>query len=69
MTKRTKKTILEEVVEEDNNVETYNDIDEIKTVLKTVPEPTEVNSDCGDTPNNNDVMLPRSASRYVPPLR
>lgn len=69
MARRKQKIEPEEVVEEDNNVETSDAIDEIETVSETVPEPTEVNSGDGDVPNNNDAMLPRSASRYVKPLR
>jgi hypothetical protein len=62
MTRRkTTKTEPKEVVEDDGVIETYNDIDVIKTVSVTVPEPTEV--------NNYDVMLPRSASLYTKPLR
>ena len=47
--------------EDENGADTSNDIDEIETVPRTVVEPTVV--------NNNDVMLPRSESRYVKPLR
>ena len=62
MTRRkTTKTKSEEVAKDDNGVETYNDIDDIKTVPKTVVKPAEVNS--------NDVMLPRSSSRYTKSLR
>lgn len=61
MARRKQKTKTEEATEDDNVVETCNDIDEIETVSENVPEPTEV--------NNYDVMLPRSASRYVKPLR
>lgn len=62
MTRRkTTKTEPKESAEDENMVETCNDIDEIETVSETVTEPTEV--------VNNDVMLPRNQSRYVPPLR
>jgi hypothetical protein len=64
---RRKQKIEPEEVEE--LIETCNDIDEIETVSETVTEPTEVVNNDVDTPKNNDVMLPRSASRYVPPLR
>lgn len=47
--------------EDENGADTSNDIDEIEAVSKTVVEPTEV--------VNNDVLLSRSESRYVPPLR
>jgi hypothetical protein len=62
MTRRkTTKTEPKESAEDENMVETCNDIDEIETVSETVTKPTEV--------NNCDVMLPRSASLYVKPLR
>ena len=70
MTRRkTTKTEPKEAAEDDNVVETCNDIDVIETVSETVPEPTEVVNNDVDIPKNNGVMLPRSASRYVPPLR
>lgn len=70
MTRRkTTKTEPIESTEDENMVETCNDIDEIETVSETVAEPTEVVNNDVDTPKNNDAMLPRSASRYVPPLR
>ena len=60
MTRRKPKLVtLEEEVE--TVEEMPNDLNTITKVPETVPEPTEV--------KNNDVLLPRSASRYVPPLR
>jgi len=61
MARRKQKTEPKEVTEDENVVDTYNALDMIETVSETVPEPTVV--------NNYDVMLPRSVSRYVKPLR
>lgn len=61
MARRKQKTEPKEVAEDDNVVDTSNDLDVIEEVPETAPEPVEV--------NNNDVMLPRNLSRYVPPLR
>jgi len=61
MARRKTKNEPKESTEDENVVDTCNDIAEIETVSDTVPEPIEV--------NNYDVMLPRSVSRYVKPLR
>lgn len=61
MTRRKQKIEPEEVGRLEEVIETSNDPDVIEAVSETVVEPTEV--------VNNDAMLPRSASRYVHPLR
>ena len=61
MARRKQKIEPEEVGALEEVMDMSNDIDEIEAVPKTVVDPTEV--------VNNDVMLPRSASRYIPPLR
>lgn len=61
MVRRKQKIEPEEVGKLEEVMEMSNHIDEIETGSETVPEPTEV--------TNNDVMLPRSASRYTKPLR
>lgn len=61
MTRRKQKTEPKEVAEDEDAVDMTNDLDTIIEVPETVPEPVEM--------NDNDVLLPRSASRYVPPLR
>jgi len=61
MARRKQKAVPEDVTEDENMIDTCNDIAVIETVSETVPEPTVL--------NNYDVMLPRSVSRYVKPLR